>query len=166
MDELLKWIDEIANDLWHRFRAMALVIDQAQRFVPMPQGTESINEEELWLQKLPDHPDEITEIAKDLVLRAFHTASDSTNFLILEKLTKETSVAYSDLMQATQLHLLPVSERVNDLIQVGLAVKDVQTGQVRATKAAQMLMEVMESTTVELAEIILKKMLDLRKQER
>ena len=144
MDDQTKLMEEIALDLWHRFRAMALAIDQAQRFVALPSEGETINEKELWLSHLPEHPEEIEEIANDLVLRAFRAALEPTNYLILQTLKHDTSISISDLMKVTEWNLMSVSERVNDLIQVGLAVKDVQTGQVQATRAGQGLMEWMQ----------------------
>ncbi len=159
MNDLSKLIEDIASDLWHRFRAIVLAIDQAQRFVAILPGaeSESLNEKELWLGNLPNHPEEINEIAKELVLRVFRTALEPTNYVILQKLIKETWVPFSDIMQVTGLNILSVSERVNDLIQAGLAVKDVQTGQVQATQAAQRVIEVFQEMQGGLSKTILEK---------
>ncbi len=164
MDDLSKLVEDIASDLWYRFRAIALAIDQAQRFVAMPSGADSNSpkEQELWLEKLPDHPDEINEIAGEMVLRAFRTALDPTNYVILQKLIKETGVPVADIMQVTGLSVLPVSERVNDLIQAGLAIKDVQTGQVQATRSAQTVIGMVQEIQDGLSRTILERFRNLR----
>lgn len=164
IDDLSKWMEDFVDELWFRFRAIALAIDQTQRFVAITPGTESINAQELWLKNLSNHPEEVQEIARDLLLRAFRVALDSTNYRILQNILKESWVATSELVKVSGLNTFSLSERVNDLIQVGLVVKDVQTGQVQATKAAQRLVELMEELQNGLSSNILEKFKDLRKK--
>ncbi|MCI0443740.1 hypothetical protein L0152_11035 [bacterium] len=164
MEDVSKWMEDFVNELWFRFRAIALAIDQTQRFVAIAPGTESIQEQKLWLKKLPDHPEEVSDIARDLVLRAFRVAVDITNYKILQSILKEPWVASSELMKESGLNTLSLSERVNDLIQVGLVVKDVQTGQVQGTQAAQRLVELIEEMQHYLSNVILEKFQDLKKK--
>lgn len=158
MDDLSKLAEDIATDLWHRFREMAMVIDQADRFVGMPETGEAAKEETGWLKSLAQSDDEVNEIAEDLILRVFRAALEPTNYTILQKLLQQTSASYSELMKASGMNRLSVSERVNDLIQVGLAVKDNQADQAQGTKATYAILQLCEKTQVSLRNLILDKL--------
>ncbi len=151
----------IAEELWQRFRLLAMVIDRTDSFVGMtPAGAaiENLSGEQApsrWLNALANNHDEVKAIAGDLVLRAFRVAMEPANFAILLKLREQPTVSLPDLMQATQMNRLSLSERVNDLIQVGLAVKDVQTGQVQGTKAAAAVVGFFQQTQESLCNLIL-----------
>lgn len=158
MDDLSQVVDDIATDLWHRFRAMAMAINQADRFVGMPETGEAAKEENGWFKNLAQSDEEVNEIAEDLILRALRTALEPINYIILQELVQRTSASYSELMKASEMNRLSVSERVNDLIQVGLAVKDVQTDQVQGTNAAQSIVKFVKSTQDNLFQIIKEKL--------
>ena len=151
----------IAEDLWQRFRLLAMVIDKADSFVGMTPGGTSMEShpdsrgESGWIQSLAKNEDEVRAIALDLVLRALRVALEPTNFTILRKLKEQPSVSFADLMSVTELNRLSVSERVNDLIQVGLAVKDIQTGEVQGTGAAEGLLDFVQQTQHHLCSLIL-----------
>lgn len=167
MNDLSEFPTVIAEDLWQRFRLLAMVIDRTDSFVGMSAaGVPSENQSgeqgpERWLQSLAKNHDEVRAIAGDLVLRALRAALEPTNFAILLKLREQPAVPLSDLEQATQLNRLSLSERVNDLIQVGLAVKDVQTGQVQGTKAAEAMVEFLQHAQDRLCNLILQKLPEL-----
>jgi len=150
--------EDIATDLWHRFRAIAMAINQADRFVGMSEAGVAAGAETGWLKSLAQSDEEVNEIAKDLVLRAFRTALEPGNYTILQKLKEHTSVSYSELMEASAMNRLSVSERVNDLIQVGLAVKDVQADQAQGTQAAYAILQLCEKTQISLRNLILEKL--------
>jgi hypothetical protein len=151
----------IAEELWQRFRLLAMVIDRTDSFVgmaPVGAAIENLSGEQApsrWLTALANNHDEVKAIAGDLVLRTLRVAMEPTNFAILLKLREQPAVPFPDLMQATQLNRLSLSERVNDLIQVGLAVKDVQTGQVQGTKAAEAIVDFAQRTQDHLINFIL-----------
>jgi DNA-binding HxlR family transcriptional regulator len=157
----------IARELWQRFRLLAMVIDRTDSFVAMTPVGEPLERRaeaqvsSRWLKALANNHDEMKAIADDLVLRALRMALEPTNFAILLKLREQPAVSFPDLMQATQLNRLSLSERVNDLIQAGLAVKDVQTGQVQGTKAAAALVEFIQQAQEDLFGLILKKLPEL-----
>jgi hypothetical protein len=164
MNELSEFSTAIAEDIYQRFRLLAMVIDRTDSFVGMtPAGgaIENLADEQAssrWLHALANNHDEVRTIAGDLVLRALRAALEPTNFAILLKLREQLAVALPDLMQATQLNRLSLSERVNDLIQAGLAVKDVQTGQVQGTKAAEAIVDFLQNTQDRLFNLILQKL--------
>jgi hypothetical protein len=167
MNDLSKISAAIAEDLWLRFRLLAMALDRADRFVGMSAaGVAAENQSgeqgsERWLQSLAENHDEVRAIAGDLVLRALRVALEPTNFTILLKLREQPAVSLLDLVQVTQLNRLSLSERVNDLIQVGLAVKDVQTGQVQGTKATEAVVDFFQQTQESLCNLILQKLPEL-----
>jgi hypothetical protein len=167
MNDLSEFHTAIAEDLYQRFRLLAMVIERTDSFVAMtPRGKplESQVDEQVpsrWLNALANNNDEVKAIAGDLVLRAFRVALEPTNFAILLKLREQPAVSLPDLMQVTQLNRLSLSERVNDLIQVGLAMKDVQTGQVQGTKAAEAIVGFLQHTQESLCNLILQKLPEL-----
>jgi len=146
--------DALATDLWHRFRALALVLDQADRFVGLSPTGETVDSSGRWLAELSQRPEEIDDIARDLLLRALRTAVEPVNFAILENLARQPTLAVTELMEITGLNRLSLNERVNDLIQVGLASKDVQTDQVQATQAALAVAELVGQAQRKLSERI------------
>jgi hypothetical protein len=167
MNDMSKISADIAEDLWLRFRLLAMVLDRADRFVGISAaGVPAENQSgeqgsERWLQSLAKNPDEVRAIAGDLVLRALRVALEPTNFAILLKLREQPAVSLPELLQATQLNRLSLNERINDLIQVGLAVKDVQTSQVQGTKAAEALVDFVQQTQENLCNLILQKLPEL-----
>ncbi|MDZ7268507.1 MAG: hypothetical protein ONB48_12295 [candidate division KSB1 bacterium] len=153
----------IAEELWQRFRLLAMIIDKADSFVGMapsgelPEGHVGAQAPPRWLQTLADSPDEVKAIAGDLVLRALRAALEPTNLAILVKLREQPVVSLGDLMQATQVNRLSLGERINDLIQSGLAMKEVQTGQVQGTQAAEAVVDFFQQTRDQLVKRILQK---------
>jgi|GEM_PF-1132247 len=164
MNDMSEVSAAIAEDLWQRFRLLAMVIDRTDSFVGMaPAGAaiENLSDEQApsrWLHALANNHDEVTTIAGDLVVRAFRIALEPTNFAILLQLREQLAVSLPDLMQATQLNRLSLNERINDLIQAGLAVKDVQTGQVQGTKAAEAIVDFIQQVRDKLSDLILQKL--------
>jgi len=137
----------MAEGLWQRFRLIALVIDREDRFVAGPEEAEPTSE-------APGH--EVERAAEELVLRSIRVGTESVNFSILRELSKDVTIAFSDLMGVTGLDRLTLGERVNDLIQVGLATKDVETRSVSGTRAAAGLLSLVDETRESLVQKIRK----------
>ncbi|MDZ7404356.1 MAG: ArsR family transcriptional regulator [candidate division KSB1 bacterium] len=158
----------IAEELWQRFRLLAMIIDKTDSFVGMapsgelPEGHAGAQAPLRWLQTLANSPEEVKAIAGDLVLRALRAALEPTNLAILMKLREQPVVSFGDLMQATQVNRLSLSERINDLIQAGLAVKEVQTGQVQGTKAAEAIVDFIQRVQAKLSDLIAQRFPNLR----
>jgi len=147
MSDMSESAQVIAEDLYQRFRLLAMVIDRVDSFVGMtPAGIPTENHSDMqapasWLKSLAENQEEIRAIADDMVLRAFRTGLEPVNFTILLRLQEYPAVSFSELMQATQLNRFSLTERVNDLIQVGLAGKEVQADRVLGTRAAEILVK-------------------------
>jgi len=117
----------MAESLWQRFRLIAMAIDREDRFVAGPEeGVPTVG---------PPGSD-VERAAEELVLRSLRVGTETVNFSILRELSKEITTPFSELMDVTGLDRLTLGERVNDLIQVGLATKDVETRSVSGTPAA------------------------------
>lgn len=78
------------------------------------------------------------EAALDLVLRALRVLSDPLNHRMLVRLV-EGDTPLDELSSLTGLPRLAVWERVNDLVQVGLAGRDLERDQAGLTGAGQAL---------------------------
>jgi DNA-binding IclR family transcriptional regulator len=135
----------MAHGLWPRFRLLALAIDREDRFVAGP--------EEGGAKTVGPGPD-VERAAEELVLRSLRVGTEAVNLSILRELSKEVTTSFSDLLDATGLDRLTLGERVNDLIQVGLAAKDVETRSVSGTPAAAGLLGFIDETRESLVDQI------------
>lgn len=83
--------------------------------------------------------------AKEMTLRALRLAADPTNFALLSFLTAHPTTPMRELEAASGLGRLALSERLNDLMQVGLAGRDLDTDQVQITAGGAALVGLIES---------------------
>jgi hypothetical protein len=94
--------------------------------------------------------------AGDMTLRALRAAADPTNYTLLAFCSARVSVSTAELGQAAGLGRLPLTERVNDLAQVGLLARNIDTDQVQATAGgtalARLIDDIAEATTKRLDE--------------
>jgi DNA-binding HxlR family transcriptional regulator len=137
--------EALATGLWPRLRLLALTMEREDRFVAGPEETGAVS-----------GPSGVGRCAgraaEELVLRSLRVGTDSVNFSILVELSKEVTTSFADLMRTTGLDRLTLGERVNDLIQVGLATKDVETRSVSGTPAAAGLLDLVDRTKAYLVE--------------
>lgn len=78
----------------------------------------------------------LSETAREMLLRAFKLAADPINFRILGRLDPIDAVELSEVMEDTGLARVAASERVHDLVQCGLAVREMVGDQIRRTRLA------------------------------
>lgn len=78
----------------------------------------------------------LVESTRELLLRALAVAGDPVSFRLLERLDPLEGVELPALMRDTGLGRVAASERVHDLVQVGLASRDLVSDQVRGTALA------------------------------
>lgn len=120
--------DEIVQGLTDRTRNLLRALDRHDRL-------ESAREFVGWLGGQAA-TGALDESALEVLLRALRTAGDPVNFRLLEMLGPLESVGIPEMMAATGLGRVAVSERVNDMVQVGLATREMIDGQIRATPLA------------------------------
>ena len=123
-------LDDLSSALALRLRDIARMLDRLDR---LESGTGE------WLTSQDDAA--LKEAAREMTLRALRIAADPINFAILAHLAAHSSSPLADLETATGLGRLALSERVSDLVQVGLAGHNIDTDQVQATRAGAALVE-------------------------
>ena len=114
----------LSSALALRLRDLARLLDRLDR---LESGTGE------WLTTHTEA--DMKDAALDMTLRALRVASDPTNFSILEFLAARSTATVAALEQASGLGRLALAERVNDLVQVGLAGRNIDTDQVQGTEA-------------------------------
>ena len=129
-------ISPLAEGLAARLRSIALALDRLDR---LESGTGD------WRAAFPDG--ELPQAATELTLRAFHTASDASNYHILRHLAEGESTAVSALIEATEMGRLALSERLNDLVQVGLAARLIDTDHAQLTAAGAALYQLFDAVS-------------------
>lgn len=116
-------IDALAEGLWGRLRDTILALRRLETFTFAPENSGETTE---WLPALLKDPRLLDKVATEVVLRALRTGAEAVNFHILTHLAGGNPVSLAELAEATGLPRLVVSERVNDLVQVGLAGRDLE----------------------------------------
>jgi hypothetical protein len=117
----------IMAGLVERVHSLLLGLDRRDRL-------ETADEFVGWLQR--QTREQLDDIARGMLLRVLRCAGDPVNYRILERLDLLNAVNAADLMPTTGLDRVAVSERLNDLAQVGLISQDLVDGQVRGTSLA------------------------------
>ena len=117
----------ILAGLIERVRSLLLGLDRRDRL-------ENAGEFVGWLQR--QTREQLDDIARGMLLRVLRCAGDPVNYRILERLDVLNAVNAADLMPETGLDRVALSERLNDLAQVGLISRDMVDGQVRGTSLA------------------------------
>lgn len=124
--------ERAADGLWHRFRDIVLALRRLQDFNFAAEGPEG-RFTDRWLESLAKDDAAQASVGRELVLRAVRAGADAVNFEILTQLRDEEPVALSRLAEVTGLPRFTVSERVNDLVQAGLAARVLEQDAVHAT---------------------------------
>lgn len=137
-------VEPLVSGLADRLRTLLLTMDRLDRL-------ETAGELAGWLGRerqagrLPGH-------ARELLLRALRVAADPTNFRILAALDPLEAVELVELMRRTELARVAASERVNDLVQVGLAAREMVGDQIRSTALAEGVVALVEAVAGETGE--------------
>ena len=123
-----------------RVRGLLLALDRRDRL-------EDAGELAGWLQQ--QTREQLDDIAREMLLRVLRRAGDPVNYRILGRLDVLNAVNAADLMQDTDLDRVALSERLNDLAQVGLISRDTIDDQIRGTSLAVGVRAVVERMAVE-----------------
>ncbi len=120
--------DAMALGLAERARNLLRALDRQDRL-------ETSREFAGWLQGAVSG-NELAGVAEELLLRALRVAGDPANYRILELLSPLEGIGLAEVMKRTGLSRVAASERVNDLVQVGLASRELIDDQIRGTPLA------------------------------
>jgi hypothetical protein len=127
-------LNALSSALALRLRDIARMLDRLDRLEAGTGEWLSSQGEAAWRQA-----------ATDMTLRALRAAADPVNFGVLSFLSAHTSAPMAELEQAAGLGRLALSERVNDLVQVGLAGRNIDTDHVQGTAAGEALVGLINS---------------------
>jgi hypothetical protein len=140
-------LDDVSTVLALRLRDLARALDRLDR---LESGTGE------WLAAQTDG--DFSAAAYEMTLRALRVAADPTNFAILAFLSRHTTTPMAELEGAAGLGRLALAERVSDLVQVGLAARNIDTDQVQGTAAGAVLVgwinRISEDTANKLASVL------------
>ena len=87
---------------------------------------------------------ELSEAATAFTLRALRTAADPLNFTILKALVSDESHTIDHLLEVAGVGRLVLSERLNDLVQVGLVLRLIDTDQAQATASGAAMVQLLD----------------------
>lgn len=135
-DDLARILGESAADVLGLYLS---VIDREDR---LESGTGE------WLNTFRGEPDQQEEATRQSVLRALRTATDATNYRVLQLLGGGGGVPVEDLVRASGLSRLTLAERIGDLVSAGLAAKLPEANQVVGTPAGSAIVRTIEMAAV------------------
>lgn len=119
--------DLIVQGLTDRTRNLLRALDRQDRL-------ESAADFAGWLGN--QGAEELSTASKAMLLRALAAVSDPVNYRLVTRLDPLSASRLSELMKETGLERIAVSERLNDLVQVGLVSRELIDDQIRATALA------------------------------
>ena len=140
-------VSAIANALFPRVRSIILALDRQDRL-------ETAHDFVGWLEEVKGDKGQIAEIAEHMVLRALRVAADPMNFRILQRLAQGSSVPLRALMDELGVGRVPLYDRVNELMQAGLAVQELESDDVRATPLTEAVVALVEEVRETLAAMV------------
>jgi hypothetical protein len=131
----------ITQGLRDRLRTLLLALDRRDRL-------ETAQTFVGWLERERAEGNLATD-AREMLLRALRVASEPLNYQILSHLDPLESIDLEELMEVTALGRVAASERVNDMVQTGLVVRELVDDQIRGTELAQGLTLLIERIAAE-----------------
>lgn len=136
------FISAIAGGVAGRLRSLVVVLDRLDR---LESGSGN------WLSAFEN--DELPEAAIELTLRALRTVADPNNFALLSALSTRDSRSIGQLIEITGFGRLALSEQLNDLVQVGLATRLIDTDHAQITTAGTSMVRLVETLGAEAARL-------------
>jgi DNA-binding HxlR family transcriptional regulator len=137
-------INQIAGGLSGRLRSLVMTQDRLDR---LESGSGQ------WRSSYV--AGELDESAAFLTLRVLHTVSDPMNFTILRLLAAAASQPIPALMAEAGVGRLVLAERLNDLVQVGLVTRLIDTDQAQITAAGASMVHLVNQIMNELKKMYL-----------
>ncbi len=128
--------DPIVDGLVARAKNLLRALDRQDRL-------ETAGEFAGWLERQRQGGG-LADTGREILLRALKAASDPVNYRILQRLDPLDAVDLPALMAAAGLERVAVSERVNDLVQAGLASRELIGDEIRGTPLSTGLVALVE----------------------
>lgn len=117
-------LSHIAAGVADRLRLLVMAIDRLDR---LESGSGQ------WLSRFAE--EELPAAVRELTLRTLHTATDPAHFALLQALAAAETQSLGQLMATLGWGRLTLTEHLNDLIQVGLAGRNIDTDHAQITTA-------------------------------
>jgi hypothetical protein len=136
-----EFIVQIAGGLTGRLRSLVIALDRLDR---LESGSG------VWRSGFAET--ELTEAAVALTLRALQTGANPANFAVLKALAVENSQAIDHLIETTGIGRLVISERLNDLVQVGFATRLIDTDHAQITAAGASIVKLIDQIVAKVSE--------------
>lgn len=143
-------VDDVAEGLWRRLRDVLMAERRLEGFAFAPESPDATGAPPSRLTALVADDAGLTGMARDVSLRAMAAVADPVNYRMLACLGGGP-VGVDDLARATGLAPLAVSERVNVLSQLGLAVRELEKDAVAAAPAGRGLVALVDGIAAGLA---------------
>jgi hypothetical protein len=134
-------LSALAQTLAYRLRDISRVLDRLDR---LEAGSGS------WLNEQDD--ESLAASASGMTLRALRVAADSHNFLILSRLAKNDTSPVAQVQAAVHLDRMTLSERLNDMVQVGLIIREIDTDHVQISDAGKIVVALISQIQEETAQ--------------
>ncbi len=139
--------DTLVEGLWARLHNVLIALDRLDR---LDDATDFVG----WVEAFQRDEAEIDATARGWVLRAIHVASDPSNYRILLLLQNAGGMSIAQLMQATGMTRVELTERVKDLAEVGLVAQALDSDSVHGTRAAEGFVSWVEALRAQMGERI------------
>ncbi len=137
-------LEDIVDGLHGRVRTLLLALDRQDRL-------ETASRFVGWLEG-ERREGRLAGPAREVLLRALRATSDPLNFRLLAMLDPLAPVGIGTLMERLGLDRVAASERVNDLVQAGLAVREMVNDEVRGTPLGRGLVALVDRAATEAGE--------------
>jgi hypothetical protein len=139
--------DALVEGLWARLRNVLIALDRLDRL-------ENASEFVGWVQAFQHDDPQVEATAREWILRTVRLASDPPNYRVLRFLQISDGMSIAQLMQATGMARVELTERVKDLAQVGLVAQALDSDSVQGTRAAEGLVAWIEALREQMVEHI------------
>lgn len=139
--------DALVEGLWARLRNVLIALDRLDR---LENAAEFVG----WVEAFRHDDAQVEATAREWILRAVHLASDPLNYRILRMLQVSDGLSMGQLMQATGMMRVELTERVKDLAQVGLVAQALDSDSVQNMRAAEGLVAWIQTLSEQMVEHI------------
>ncbi len=135
---------ELVAGLWARLRNVLIALDRLDR---LETGGEFLG----WVEAFQCDEAQTRTAARQWVLRAIRLASDPLDYRILSLLHESAGMTVTQLMEATALGRVDLTERIKELAAVGLVAQALDADTVQGTRAGEGMVAWVESLGEQLA---------------
>jgi DNA-binding HxlR family transcriptional regulator len=135
--------NSLAQTMARRLRDIARMLDRLDR---LEVGSGS------WLGEQDEKS--LAASALGMTLRTLRVAADSHNFQVLKHLVERDTSPVSKVQDMMQLDRMTLSERLNDMVQVGLIVREIDTDHVQISGAGKAMVVVITQIQARTAQFL------------